>query len=354
MREAANKSVWDDISPPPAVVSHPLGAREQSDLVIIGGGILGLSAALHAARMGSSVRVLEAGEIGGAASGLNGGQVIPGFKHDPDWLLEHFGDKRGEELIRFGAGTADAVFDLIERERLDVPRKRAGWIQAAHTEKATEAAERRAQQWIARGVAARVLSGAEIAKATGARGYVGGWLDPRAGVIHPLAYTQELARVAAAAGARIATQARAIRLLRRDGSWTIEIADGRTLRAKSVIVATNAYTDGLVPGLARTLVPLHSFQIATAPLTAPQGLSILPGGQAVSDSRRILVYYRKSPGRPADARRARQHGRAREPARLGPSRACDGAPFPRAGGCRHREAMVRAGGDDARPPAAPA
>lgn len=67
------------------------------------------------------------------------------------------------------------------------------------------------------------------------------------------------------------------------------------MQAKSVVLATNAYTDGLLPGLAQTIVPLHSFQIATAPLPAELAASILPGGQAVSDSRRILVYYRKSP-----------------------------------------------------------
>jgi glycine/D-amino acid oxidase-like deaminating enzyme len=67
------------------------------------------------------------------------------------------------------------------------------------------------------------------------------------------------------------------------------------IRAKSVIVATNAYSDGLIPGLARTIVPLHSFQIATAPLPADLHAKILPGGQAVSDSRRILVYFRRSP-----------------------------------------------------------
>ena len=60
------------------------------------------------------------------------------------------------------------------------------------------------------------------------------------------------------------------------------------------MLATNAYTDGLIPGLAQTIVPLHSFQIATAPLSPDLAATILPEGQAVSDSRRILVYYRKS------------------------------------------------------------
>jgi glycine/D-amino acid oxidase-like deaminating enzyme len=287
--------VWDETLRAPSFRAAPLEGLENSDLIVVGGGILGLSAALHAARMGASVRLLEAGDIGEAASGLNGGQVIPGLKHDPDWLLMHFGVARGASLVAFGAGTADAVFDLIEREHLEVPRQRSGWIQAAHTPTAAAAAERRAHQWSARGVASKVLSAAEVAVATGARGYVGGWLDPRAGVIHPLAYARELARVAAEAGVKIAISVRAIRLFRRIGGWIVEAADGHSLRSKAVIVATNAYSDGLVPGLARTLLPLHSFQIATVPLPLVLREAILPGGQAVSDSRRILVYYRKTP-----------------------------------------------------------
>jgi glycine/D-amino acid oxidase-like deaminating enzyme len=278
-----------------AVAATPLAERETADVAIIGAGILGLTCALHLARAGRSVRVLEAARIGTGASGLNGGQVIPGLKYDPDWLLQHYGETRGEQVVAFAAGTADRVFDLIAAERLDIPAQRNGWIQAAHTPKAAETAWRRARLWAGRGVAAQALSQAEIAALTGAAGYVGGWLDPRAGVIDPLAYTVALARIAAQSGARIAEGARASQFRHDGGLWLVRTADGKDLRAGHVIVATNAYSDGLVPGLARTLLPLHSFQIATRPLEPATLAKILPGGQAVSDSRRILVYYRKSP-----------------------------------------------------------
>jgi len=283
---------------PPAVsvaLHEPLAAGEHVDMAVVGGGIMGLSAALHAARIGLSVRVIEARNIGQGASGLNGGQVIPGLKYDPDWLIEHFGAERGEALVVFAASTADAVFDLIRDEQLSVPFVRNGWIQAAHTETALRAAEKRDRQWRARGADVRLLDAAEIAAMTGARGYIGGWLDRRAGVINPLAYTLELARIAKAAGARIAERETVTALRREAGVWRINTASGVELRAESVVVATNAYSDGLIPGLARTIVPLHSFQVATAPLPADLAAQILPGGHAVSDSRRILVYYRKSP-----------------------------------------------------------
>jgi glycine/D-amino acid oxidase-like deaminating enzyme len=281
--------------PHAAIALQPLvAAGKHVDVVIVGAGIMGLSTALHAARLGLAVQVLDAGDIGQGASGLNGGQVIPGLKYDPEWLLEHFGPERGEALINFAASTADCVFDLIREERLAVPFVRNGWIQAAHTEVALKAAANRDRQWRARGAEVGLLSAAEIAAMTGAQGYLGGWLDRRAGVIDPLAYTSELARVALAAGAEIAARQKVARVSRNAGNWRVETESGAEVKAKSVVVATNAYTDGLIPGLAETIVPLHSFQIATAPLSSSLAGAILREGQAVSDSRRILVYYRKS------------------------------------------------------------
>lgn len=277
----------------PAFLSRP-PTNGTLDVVIVGGGIMGLSTALHAARAGLSVQVLEARAIGQGASGLNGGQVIPGLKYDPEWLVQHFGKERGEALIAFAASTADAVFELIEGEKLAVSFTRSGWILAAHTETALKAAENRDRQWRARGADVKLLDRAEIAAMTGAKGYLGGWLDRRAGVIDPLAYTMELARVASSAGAGIAEHQRVVKLAKEASLWRVSTEAGAELRAKSAVLATNAYTDGLLPGLARTIVPLHSFQIATAPLPAGLAGGILPGGQAVSDSRRILVYYRKS------------------------------------------------------------
>ncbi len=268
---------------------------ETVDLAIVGGGMLGLSTALHAVRAGSTVRIVEAKRLGEGASGLNGGQVIPGLKYDPEKLIELFGEQRGEALIAFAGATADKVFDLIAAERLAVPHVRQGWISAAHTETALRNAENRDRQWRARGADVQLLDAATVASLTGARGYIGGWLDRRAGAVDPLAFTLELARLATAAGARIAEGTRATALRREGGQWRLETEVGKTIRAGKVVVATNAYSDGLIPGLAETIVPLHSFQIATAPLSAAQLEMVLPGGQPVSDSRRILVYYRRGP-----------------------------------------------------------
>jgi glycine/D-amino acid oxidase-like deaminating enzyme len=285
--------IWKRAAQPRAT-GRAITSGKTVDVAVVGAGFMGLSTALAAARRSLSVCVMEARSIGEGASGLNGGQVIPGLKYDPEWLLEHFGRARGQALIDFAAGTADRVFDLIKIEKLDVAHVRNGWIQAAHTETALAAAQGRDRQWQARGADVTMVTAEEIAAFTGARGYLGGWWDRRAGIVDPLSLVTELARVAAAAGADIAEQTPVTSLRKSDGLWIATTAAGQEVKARFVVVATNAYSDRLVPGLAQTLVPLHSFQIATAPLSEELQQVVLPHQQAVSDSRRILVYYRKS------------------------------------------------------------
>lgn len=285
--------LWADAVDRPAY-DAPLGASERIDLLIVGGGFLGLSAARHAARAGLSVRVLDARRIGDGASGLNGGQVIPGLKFNPDWILAHFGEEQGGRLNAFAETTADAVFDAIAQEGLDVPFARSGWIQACHTQTALEGAAERYRQWSSRGADVELLDDVAIARMIGTANYLGGFHDRRAGVIQPLAFTLELARVAREAGALVTENIACLGLVKEGGDWVATTSRGGEIRAKNVILATNAYTDALVPGLARTLVPLHSFQVATAVLPEALQQAIIPGQQAVSDSRRIVIYYRKS------------------------------------------------------------
>lgn len=265
------------------------------DLAVVGGGILGLVIAITAARAGLRVQLLEAGAIGAGASMMNGGQIIPGLKHDPDSLIARFGPAIGARVVALAERTADAVFDLIERERLFVPRQRAGWIQAAHASSVMPRLAARVAAWQERGADVEMLDRAQVSAMTGASGYVGGWIDRRAGVIDPAAYVGALAGLAERSGAQLSSTTRAASIAQQGDGFRIDLGGGGSLRAGKIAIATNAYTDGLVPGLAQSIVPLHSFQIATAPLPADLLDGILPGGQAVSDSRRILVYFRKTP-----------------------------------------------------------
>jgi glycine/D-amino acid oxidase-like deaminating enzyme len=277
----------------PAPATAPLQASARADVLVVGAGYAGLSTALHLAERGVDALVLEAREIGFGGSGRNGGQVIPGLKYDPDEIMARYGPERGEHVLRFAAGTADAVFDLIERHGMDVPRVRAGWIQGAHTAAALDLAQRRAAQWTRHGADVQALDRAQVAALLGTGKYLGGWLDRRAGTIQPLSYVRGLARAAMLAGARLHTDS-PVRALRREaGKWTATTASGATVTADRVVLCTNAYGADLWPGLKPTIIDANTFQVATQPLPADVRAGILPQGQVCSDTRNLLLYFRQ-------------------------------------------------------------
>lgn len=276
----------------PAPATAPLDTDTQADVIVVGAGYCGLSTALHLAERGVRVVVLESKEIGFGGSGRNGGQVIPGLKHDPGELLRMFGPEEGQRLVDFAKGTADAVFELIDKHGMDVPRTRQGWIQGAHTPAALQLAERRTRDWQAQGVAARQLDRSETARLLGTDKYFGGWLDPRGGGVQPLSYARELARAAQAAGVAIHTGTPVTELTQANGKWQAATARGPRVTAERVVMCTNGYTDGLWPGLRKTIINANSFQVATEPLPEAIRKTVLPEGHVSSDARNLLLYYR--------------------------------------------------------------
>lgn len=274
---------------------YPVLADElKADAAVIGAGFTGLSAALHLAERGLRPVVVDAAEPGWGASGRNGGQVIAGLKHDPEKLEALFGSDLGARMVAAMGGSADLVFSLIDKHDIDCHAVRSGWIQAAHGRKPfEELVVPRCRQWQARGVPAKLLNRAETAAMIGCRpdAYFGAWYDSRGGVLQPLCYARGLAAAAERHGAAIYSRSPARRLVRDGSHWRLE-AGGGTIRAPKVILATNAYTDGLWPGLRRTVVPVSSFQIATKPVSDHVRGQILPGGQGVADTRRLLLYFR--------------------------------------------------------------
>ncbi|MGH8134047.1 MAG: NAD(P)/FAD-dependent oxidoreductase, partial [Steroidobacteraceae bacterium] len=176
MTAASPQSLWSaTASAGPAL--QPLAGAQRTEVTIIGAGYTGLSAALHLAAAGRAVAVLEAAELGDRASGVNGGQVIPGMKSDPDTLEELFGAERGARLVESVATGPDLVFELIGRHRIACDATRTGWIQPATSERALALLAERVRQWRERGAAVELLSEREVAQLTGSARYCGGLLD---------------------------------------------------------------------------------------------------------------------------------------------------------------------------------
>jgi len=286
-------SVWTAAAEPwPA--TQPLDGDHRAEVAVVGAGYTGLSAALHLAERGADVIVLDAAEPGWGGSGRNGGQIIPGLKDDPDELEQKFGPETGRRMWEISGGAADFVFELIARHKIACHAQQSGWISAAPTERGLGALRVRVDQWQRRGAPVEILDRQRVAELTGTTCYAGGLLDRRAGTLQPLAYVRGLARAVKQAGAAIHGRSAVTRIESRGGDWRAVTSAG-TVTAGKIILATNAYTDDLWPGLRQTLIPVQSYQVASRPLSEDIRRRVLPGGQAVSDLRRILFYFRLDP-----------------------------------------------------------
>jgi glycine/D-amino acid oxidase-like deaminating enzyme len=278
-----------------AVPTPPLDGDIRADVIVVGGGFTGLSAALHLAEKGTKVVLLEAEEPGWGASGRNGGQVNAGLKYDPDIIERDFGVDLGRRMNALAGAAPGFVFDLIERHGIACEARRNGTLRAAVC--ANHAAHLRTsvEQLTRRGAPVDLLEGAALAAAVGTDRYLAAMWDRRGGDLNPLSYARGLARAAIRAGAAVHGGTRALSLTSAGLGWNVGTGTG-TATADNVVLATNGYTDDLWPGLRRTIVPLFGAIAATSAL--PEGLArtLMPSRAVLYESGAITVYYRVDSG----------------------------------------------------------
>ncbi len=265
----------------------------EADTVIVGGGFTGLSAALHLAEAGQSVIVLDAETPGWGASGRNGGQVNPGLKPNPDDLVARFGDDLGGRMARRWGNGGPLLFSLIEKHGIQCDAAPVGFLRSATSEKTLAGLREVARQWRAHGAEYDEVSRQEMADMVGADAYIGGVIDRRGGNIHPLNYALGLADAAERAGAVIHGHSRAISFASTGDEVTVTTEAGE-VKARRALVPTNAYTGDFGGALGKTVVPVTSVQVATAPLSDNIARSILPKGHSPTDTRRLIFYFRKT------------------------------------------------------------
>jgi gamma-glutamylputrescine oxidase len=275
-------------------VQPRLDGDRHCDVVIIGGGFTGLSAALACAERGFSVILLEKEKIAFGASGRNGGQLIPGLRWTASELEEAFGKDR-----------ADALFDLCWRQNRVKARidkhdikcdLKAGHLEAAWTPADFDAMQREAQYLARRfDYESDVVAKSDMAAHIGSELYHGGIYDLQGGHFHPINYAIGLGKAALAAGVTILEDCRAFSV--EEGVQPVVSALGGDIRAKHVILAADSWmsdiwtSDGKFD-LGRYTVPIMNYNIATAPL--PNADALLPSDAAVADSRFVLNYFRLS------------------------------------------------------------
>lgn len=296
MREScpsSTTSLWAATASP-RLASAALQAPLQVDVAIIGGGVTGLSAALHLAQAGVNTALFEAFEIGHRASGRNGGQVVPGFKPPPSVLIKHFGEHSARKMMRFGYGCAEELFALVERHRIDCHPTRNGWLQCAYSKASSDYLHHRSREINTYGGNTRYLDRDALRAATGSDYWPSGLLEKNAGAVQPLAFARGLAKAAADLGATLYDYSPVQSISSAAQGFQLRVS-GHAVQARKVIVATDAYTNQLVPEVAQSYVNVASAQIATDPLPPSLQQRLLPLRAGISETRKITYYCRIDP-----------------------------------------------------------
>ena len=270
-----------------------LDGTATADICVIGGGWTGLSAALHLAERGYSVVLLEAGRIGWGASGRNGGLLVPGLRKGAAELVQAFGVERARALYGLAMAASDLLKETVARHGIACDLKATGHLTAAIKQRhlAGFEAEAACRTTVMHDDHFALLDAAELRTELDAPGFHGGFLDRRGGHLHPLNYALGLADAARAAGVRLFEESRVLRIDRRNGIAAVT-ARGE-VRARYGVVAGDALLGGLMPSLARHIMPIGGYVVATEPLAT----SPIPQDRAVSDSRFVVDYFRLSADR---------------------------------------------------------
>ena len=285
---------WDDV-PRPVFAEKPLPASV--DVAVIGAGYTGLHAALQTARGQRSTLVLDAEDAGWGCSTRNGGQVSTSIKPSFDQLAHRHGAARAFEILKEGQRSLAFTGEFIRSEGIDCDFGAVGRFHAAHNAAQYEALARRvAAQPRGLEVDVHMVPRASQRYELGSDVYWGGAVYTQHCSVHPARYHQGLLERALAAGAALAPRTPVLRVEREGDRFQVHTARGAVL-ARDVVVATNGYTGGATPWLQRRVIPIGSYMIATEELAPGLMDRLMPKNRIVSDSRKVVYYYRASPDR---------------------------------------------------------
>jgi glycine/D-amino acid oxidase-like deaminating enzyme len=287
------RCLWAETAPLPVRPSLPL--PDSIDVAVIGAGYTGLSAARTLAVHGASVVVLERHTVGWGASGRNAGFVLPGFQAD----LEPIARRDGLDRVRLLLGLSLDAIDFLERliavESISCDYVRGGSVTLAAKPKHVRTLDQTRRFLRDQlGYHTEMLGLEALRQEIGSTRYHGGLLDPRAGALHPLRYCQGLAAAAERAGARLAEGVE-VHAIRRGGIGFELVTSRGVIKARNVVVATEAYSDAAFPPLRDRIVPVGSHLIATAPLDPALEAGLMRHHRVLFDTRHLLYYFRLSP-----------------------------------------------------------
>jgi glycine/D-amino acid oxidase-like deaminating enzyme len=284
-------------------VSMPQGTAgdlpQRADVVVIGAGFTGLSAARTLAKAGANVVVLEANSIGWGASSRNGGMVLTGLKLSPETLASRYGMELARRMYAASLASIDLVEQIVREENIACDFSRCGHLEVAckpsHFDSYARSVETIANQFNHH---LRVVPRAQLSDEIGSSIYFGGMVDETSAGLNPARYAAGLAAAAMNAGASVYENVRVLQITpeTQNGNRGFRIQTDRAkISADNVLVATSGYTSAATPALRRKIIPIGSFIITTEQLSDSLARELSPCNRMIYDSKHYLYYYRLTP-----------------------------------------------------------
>ena len=290
-----NQTSYYEASVQRAPLCPPLEGSEVADVVVVGGGFAGLSAALELAQRGMRVVLLEADRIGSGASGRNGGQAIVGFASGQGPLEAQLGAADAQCAWDMSVASIDLIEQRIAAHGIDCDWRR-GYTYVADSAGKARALRHECEDHGARGVACEWAEGADVARFIDSPRYVAAFRENTSGHLHPLKYALGLAQAAQAAGVRIHEQS-PVTDLDRGRTVVARTARGQVTAAYGVLAGNcmlPEYAPRVAPEIAARIMPVGTYMIATEPLEPALCERLIPGLAAVCDNNFVLDYFRFS------------------------------------------------------------
>lgn len=289
-----NTPYWLDTTP--AFSPSRTELPDKVDVAVVGGGLTGLSAAIHLARSGASVAVFDKERIGWGASGRNGGMCV-GPTVPFQAMEKRYDRETAVRVYKLYAEAIDVLEAVIEREEIDCDFARSGSLilaaKPAHFEGMQ--AERDA---IARHVGHELtlIPRSELKGEIASDHYFGGQLDPREAGLHPAKFVLGLAAAADRLGVTVRGLTTVEQLTKSADVHVVHTSAGPVL-ARQVLIATEGYIDRTVPSLQRRIVPVGAASVTTQPLPEDVAAGLMPGGRMMTDTSNLITYFRLTPDR---------------------------------------------------------